>query len=116
MKNKKQISIKEALQHLSGDTRFATVLRHGTMSVEIYQPIGHDPQQPHEQDELYIIISGTGEFFNNGITKPFQPGDVLFVPAGDEHRFENFTEDFKTWVIFYGEKGGENNEELKIDN
>ena len=31
----------------------------------------------------------------------------LFVPAGVEHRFEKFTEDFKTWVIFYGAIGGE---------
>ena len=38
----------------------------------------------------------------------FKENDVLFVPAGIEHRFENFTDDFATWVIFYGEKGGEN--------
>jgi len=99
IKDKKQVSIEEAMKHLKGDIRFATVLQHGTMSVEIYQPIGHDPQQPHEQDELYIIISGSGDFYNNGITKSFQAGDVLFVPAGDEHRFENFTEDLM-FIIF----------------
>jgi hypothetical protein len=32
---------------------------------------------------------------------------VLFVPAGHEHRFEDFTPDFATWVIFYGPDGGE---------
>jgi hypothetical protein len=32
---------------------------------------------------------------------------VLFVPAGIEHRFIKFTEDFVTWVVFYGPKGGE---------
>ncbi|MFT5765663.1 MAG: mannose-6-phosphate isomerase-like protein (cupin superfamily), partial [Saprospiraceae bacterium] len=37
----------------------------------------------------------------------FEAGDVLFVPAGVAHRFEKFTEDFATWVIFYGPKGGE---------
>jgi len=106
-KKNRQVSVEEAMQYLGGDTRFATVLEHGTMIVEIYQPIGHDPQSPHAQDELYIVISGSGEFYNDGVTKPFQTGDVLFAPAGVEHRFENFTEDFKTWVIFYGAMGGE---------
>ena len=97
---KRQVSVEEAMKYLGGDTRFAKVLEHGTMMVEIYQPIKIDPQTPHNQDEIYIIISGSGDFFNDGITKPFQAGDVLFVPAGIEHRFENFSEDFKTWVIF----------------
>ncbi|MFC5410204.1 cupin domain-containing protein [Larkinella bovis] len=77
------------------------------MSVEIYQPEQVDRQQPHEQDELYVIISGTGEFLNGDVRTRFQPGDVLFVPAGVVHRFENFTDDFRTWVIFYGPHGGE---------
>jgi quercetin dioxygenase-like cupin family protein len=37
----------------------------------------------------------------------FKQGDVLFVKAGIKHRFENFTDDFTTWVIFYGPDGGE---------
>lgn len=80
------------------------------MSVEIYQPKGHDPQQPHLQDEIYVIMSGSGTFQNGAEKHPFGPGDLLFVPAGVEHRFLDFTEDFKTWVIFYGEAGGEGEE------
>ena len=38
---------------------------------------------------------------------PFGPGDVLFVAAGAVHRFEEFSHDFATWVIFYGPEGGE---------
>jgi len=37
---------------------------------------------------------------------PFTAGDFLFVSAGVEHRFEEFSKDFKTWVIFFGPKGG----------
>jgi len=106
-KKNRQVSVEEAMQYLGDDTRFATVLEHGTMIVEIYQPIGNDLQTSHAQDELYVVISGSGEFYNDGITKHFQTGDVLFVPAGVEHRFEKFTEDFKTWVVFYGAMGGE---------
>lgn len=38
---------------------------------------------------------------------PFQQGDLLFVAAGIPHRFEEFTDDFRTWVIFFGPKGGQ---------
>ena len=62
---------------------------------------------PHKQDELYVIISGNGTFLNNDQRVIFKPGDVLFVKAGVKHRFENFTDDFATWVIFYGPDGGE---------
>jgi mannose-6-phosphate isomerase-like protein (cupin superfamily) len=37
----------------------------------------------------------------------FGPGDFLFAPAGVEHRFEDFSKDFATWVLFYGPEGGE---------
>jgi len=87
-------------QHPEGKP-FVTLLERGNMYVEIYQPKKTDLQTPHSQDEIYVVISGTGIFFNNGERRPFRPGDLIFVPAGIEHRFEDFTEDFKTWVIFY---------------
>ena len=77
------------------------------MSVEVYKPVKTDNQMPHLQDELYVIISGTGEFVNGGDRASFLPGDILFVPAGVEHRFENFSNNFATWVIFYGPDSGE---------
>ena len=86
---------------------FTEAFRHGSMSVELYAPRGLDPQQPHRQDELYVVLSGTGTFFRDGERVPFGPGDVLFVPAGMVHRFETFTDDFQTWVIFWGPDGGE---------
>ena len=86
---------------------FKTLFKHGTLSVEVYQPKKIDQQQPHQQDEVYLVISGEGEFVNGGKREKFSAGDFLFVPAGVEHRFENFTDDFATWVLFYGPKGGE---------
>jgi mannose-6-phosphate isomerase-like protein (cupin superfamily) len=102
-------SVKEALQKLAADPEalFTKVMEHGSMSVEIYKPQKTDKQTPHLQDELYVIISGSGEFLNDGERAPFSAGDVLFVPAGVEHRFEHFTDDFATWVIFYGPEKGE---------
>lgn len=87
--------------------RFLELFQHGSMSVEIYEPKVHDPQQPHLQDEIYVIIEGHGLFQNGSEKYPFGPGDLIFVQAGIEHRFLEFSEDFKTWVIFYGPQGGE---------
>lgn len=77
------------------------------MSVEIYAPQGRDRQQPHAQDEIYVVIQGHGVFRHGDTTCAFGPGDWLFVPAGVEHRFLEFSADFQTWVIFYGPPGGE---------
>ena len=87
--------------------RSAEVLSHGTMQVKYYKPRGTDEQIPHTRDELYVVARGSGTFVNGVDRHPFSVGDVLFVPAGVEHRFEDFTDDFGTWVIFYGPEGGE---------
>lgn len=87
--------------------RFIKLFEQGSMSIEYYAPVGTDPQKPHLQDELYIISSGSGIFYRDGERVNINKGEILFVPAGMEHRFENFTSDFATWVIFYGPPGGE---------
>ena len=87
--------------------RSVEVMSHGTMVVKYYAPRGTDEQIPHTRDELYVVARGSGTFVNGDRRHPFSAGDVLFVPAGVEHRFEDFTGDFGTWVIFYGPEGGE---------
>jgi mannose-6-phosphate isomerase-like protein (cupin superfamily) len=87
--------------------RSVEVLSHGTMVVKYYTPRGTDQQTPHTRDELYVVARGSGTFINGDRHHLFSTGDVLFVPAGVEHRFEDFTDDFGTWVIFYGPEGGE---------
>ena len=89
-----------------GET-FCRALAHGSMSVEIYAPVGTDPQTPHEQDELYIVHAGRAVFALGGERHAVVPGTVFFVPAGVEHRFVEFTPDFSAWVVFWGPVGGE---------
>jgi mannose-6-phosphate isomerase-like protein (cupin superfamily) len=85
----------------------APVLLHGSLLVEYYAPRGGDIQIPHTRDEVYVVIRGSGRFLNGEERHLFGPGDVLFVPAGVVHRFEEFTDDFAVWVMFYGPEGGE---------
>lgn len=87
--------------------RYAEPFTNGSMRLGMYAPRGHDPQKPHDQDELYFVVSGTGTFQHGDERTAFKPGDALFVAAGVEHRFEDFSEDFVTWVVFWGPAGGE---------
>ena len=86
---------------------FIELLTHGSLIVEFYQPRGTDAQRPHTRDEIYVVVAGTGTFLCGDDRQPIGPGEVLFVPAGIAHRFEDFSFDFSTWVFFYGPEGGE---------
>jgi mannose-6-phosphate isomerase-like protein (cupin superfamily) len=52
-------------------------------------------------------MRGEGDLLVEDKVFTFKPGDVLFVPAGKEHRFQNFSDDIITWAVFWGPKGGE---------
>lgn len=83
------------------------VVSHGSMKTELYSPIHTDNQAPHQQDEVYVVAEGEGEFFDGEKIINVSPGSFLFVPAGTEHYFQNFSKGFCVWVIFYGPEGGE---------
>ena len=103
------LRVNDGLTHLPGPNgeRFAELFKHGTLSVEVYAPHRTDRQRPHSRDEVYVIVSGTGRFLRNDEEVVFERGDVLFVAAGEAHRFVDFSQDFVTWVFFYGPEGGE---------
>src|SRR5215467_3868400 len=87
--------------------RSAAVYEHGSLLLKLFAPHRTDPQQPHTRDEIYVVAQGKGWFVNGDARHPFGPGDVLFVPAGVVHRFEDFGDDVMLWVVFYGPEGGE---------
>ena len=108
-------SAAELLQRLPGPVTekwfggepFVSAFAHGSMSVEIYAPVGSDTQGPHTQDELYFIHAGSGTFMSATQEYSFDAGDCFFGPAGVEHRFTRFSSDFAAWVVFWGPEGGE---------
>jgi mannose-6-phosphate isomerase-like protein (cupin superfamily) len=74
----------------------------GEIELRYYAPVQVDRQVPHDRDELYFVASGAGTFVRENERVEFRAGDVLHAAAGETHRFENFTADFATWVLFYG--------------
>ena len=100
-------SVAATVAALPPTRRFHYPVQHGSMRIGVYAPDGEDSQTPHAQDEIYIIASGTGVFVKGEERRPFKPQDAIFVEAGMPHRFEEFSEDFSTWVIFWGPQGGE---------
>jgi mannose-6-phosphate isomerase-like protein (cupin superfamily) len=98
-----KISLSDSIDKLNNfGLEFIELFRREKISVELYRPDKIDRQQPHLQDEIYFVLSGKGDFYCGGETVKFDKGDLLFVPGGVEHRFENFTDDFITWVVFFG--------------
>ena len=78
-----------------------------TMSAGLYvlEAGGTDPQSPHAQDEVYYVVSGRGRFTSGGDERAVEAGDVLFVPAQEEHRFHSIEERLSLLVVFAPAEG-----------
>ncbi len=59
-----------------------------------------DSQTPHNQDEIYYVVSGRGVLRVEDVDQPVQSGSVVFVEANAQHRFHSITEDLTTLVFF----------------
>ena len=59
-----------------------------------------DPQSPHTEDELYYVIAGRGLVTVGAETRPVVPGSLVFVAAGDPHRFHAIEERLELLVAF----------------
>jgi len=77
-------------------------LRVKSMSAGLYvlEAGAADPQSPHAQDEVYYVVSGRGRFTSGGDERAVEAGDVLFVPAHEEHRFHSIEERLSLLVLF----------------
>lgn len=59
-----------------------------------------DRQRPHAEDEVYYVISGRGSIHVGGDDRAVQPGTLVFVAAGVEHRFHDIEEDLRVLVFW----------------
>jgi mannose-6-phosphate isomerase-like protein (cupin superfamily) len=61
---------------------------------------GVDDQSPHTEDEIYVVTAGQARIVTRDGTAAVGPGDVIFVPAGEEHRFVDIVGDLALLVVF----------------
>lgn len=80
---------------------FTNAFKKGNFELEFFAPRGRDYQTPHEKDEIYIIVRGRADLFIENEKFACATGDALYVPAKTPHHFENMTDDFAVWVIFF---------------
>lgn len=72
------------------------------MSAGIYVlPVGgNDPQSPHNQDEIYYVVSGAAKVRTGNEETRVEKGSVIFVEAGVEHRFFDIEKELVLLVVF----------------
>ena len=72
------------------------------LSVGLYVLAAGEPdlQQPHDEDEVYYVISGAGQITVGDDVQDVRPGSVVFVAATVPHRFHDITEDLTLFVAF----------------
>jgi mannose-6-phosphate isomerase-like protein (cupin superfamily) len=83
---------------------YIKLVDNASYDVGFYKPKLVDLQMPHVRDEVYVIASGHGRFLCGDVKKSFVMGDMLHVPSGVNHKFVDFSDDFSTWVIFFGSR------------
>jgi mannose-6-phosphate isomerase-like protein (cupin superfamily) len=58
-----------------------------------------DQQQPHADDEVYVVLEGRGTLTIEGDSVELTEGKAAFVPAGADHRFTGY-EGLSVLVVF----------------
>lgn len=101
------LHLSEALSSIPASERLVRVLQSGSLDIVLGTPARPNEQTPHDQDEFYFAVRGRGILFHDGKRDAFESGDLLFVAALTEHRFEDFSDDLLVWRVFYGPSGGE---------
>ena len=82
--------------------RSAEVFVDGNLEVRFAARPTNGPQVPHQRDELYFVASGTGRYRVEDDVTEVRTGDLLFAAAHVPHGFEDISDDFTVWVVFYG--------------
>ena len=59
-----------------------------------------DLQRPHDEDEVYYVVSGAGQVTVGDEVRAVRPGSIIFVAAHDPHRFHDISEDLTLLVMF----------------
>jgi mannose-6-phosphate isomerase-like protein (cupin superfamily) len=94
--------VREVQRRLAaGNGGYEIVHRSPGLELGVYVLVAPEPdtQEPHDDDEVYVVLEGRGTLEVEGESFPVGEGDALFVEAGAEHRFTGY-ESLGVLVIF----------------
>ena len=85
----------------AGDGGYEVVHKSAGLEIGVYVLVAPEPdrQQPHDDDEVYVVLSGRGVLTVEGQATPVSEGQAVFVPAGADHQFTGY-EGLSVLVIF----------------
>ena len=92
---------RDALECLRKAGGYEIVHESPGLELGVYMLVAPEPdrQQPHEDDEVYVVLEGTGTLEVEGERVDVREGQSVYVPAGAEHRFVGY-EELAVLVIF----------------
>jgi mannose-6-phosphate isomerase-like protein (cupin superfamily) len=93
--------VRAEVQHRTGEL-YLEFVRRDSMSCGLYvlEPGADDPQEPHQEDEVYVVLEGRARLMVAGRDHPVGPGSVLFVARTVAHRFHDVTQRLSVLVFF----------------
>jgi mannose-6-phosphate isomerase-like protein (cupin superfamily) len=91
-----------AAQDRPGEHTYVDFLRREMLSLgmAVWPAGGEDTQEPHTEDEVYVVMAGRGEIRVAGEDRAVKPGTVVYVAAAVEHRFHSVAEDLHVLVFW----------------
>jgi len=95
--------IQELLQEYQDEPKpYYEFLRVPAMSIGIYKlkAGSQDPQNPHDEDEVYHVLSGQAMITVGEKERPVGAGSIVYVAAKEPHKFHSITEDLTVLVFF----------------
>lgn len=84
------------------DESYVEVLSEESMQVELAHYPNPEPKTPHKEDELYVILSGSGTAHVGSETYEVEEGDVVYVEHGVEHDFSDIDDEITALIVFAG--------------
>jgi mannose-6-phosphate isomerase-like protein (cupin superfamily) len=97
-----KFGIRDVQQRLAaGNGGYEIVHESPGLEIGVYALVAPEPdrQQPHEDDEVYVVLEGSGALEVEGEQTRLREGEAIFVPAGADHRFVGY-ENLSVLVIF----------------
>ena len=82
------------------DKDYLEVLSEESVSVELARYPNSQPKTPHKTDELYVILSGSGQVHVGPEQHAVTEGDVIYVEQGTEHDFVDIEDEITALVVF----------------